>query len=335
MPRATLAIAAFTLVGCGDKTVDTAPAEDTAPEEIVLGPYVEVAAASTYTCGLHESGHVRCWGTPLQDVGQTVPPDDVTFTTISAGYYHVCGLTTSGSAVCWGNPLVDYGQTEVSEAIQFNAITVADYTTCGITTAGTVSCWGDDEHGQITNTPLDVDFLTVDAGGNHICGVNSASQGACWGDTGQTGLTDREHEPPDEESGGIPYVYTTVAAGATQFGCGTTNMGQILCWGDDEAGETDINLYYSELDEAAQANFDAQFFSQVDAGPFHTCAMAISGNVHCWGNNDATQTDVPMGYNFIQISVGQYHSCGVTDVGDIVCWGENQLGQNNVPPWDI
>jgi len=276
------------------------------------GPYVQVTAASTYTCGLHQSGEARCWGLPILDTGQTLPPDDVTFQAISAGYYHACGLTTSGATVCWGTPLVDFGQTAANEDVEFTALAVSDFATCGITTGGSASCWGDDSYLQITDVPTGSELLAMDARGSHICGIDGLGQAVCWGDTGG-------HEPPAEDAG-----YASIAAGSTQFGCATTSLGEVLCWGDDEAGEADIA-------PADQADFDGQFFSQVDAGAFHTCALATGGAVYCWGNNNATQTEPPPGYSFVQISVGLYHSCGVTDTGDIICWGENQLGQCDVP----
>ncbi len=86
----------------------------------------------------------------------------------------------------------------------------------------------------------------------------------------------------------------------------------------------------------------------IEAGEAHTCALAKSGRVRCWGKNSAGQlgtgtgnnigddekvadgTDVDLqGEKVVQLALGKSHTCALFDSGDVACWGANtskQLG---------
>ena len=317
MRLSVLLLSLFTVAACGkdgeDSAVDTSP-----PEEEYPGPFVQVAAASTYTCGLRENGSVECWGLPLEDVGQLVPPDDVVFTQISAGTYHACGVVEGKGAVCWGTPLLDYGQTEPPAALEYEFITVGDYHTCAIAADSVVSCWGDDSVGQVSDqTPR---ALQIDAGGNVTCAVTTANDGDCWGELG---------DDPNNYMDDGPYnpsplsKYNVVVGGHSQFGCGSINpeIEGIGCWGRNDNGEAVPPTGVSAV--------------TMDAGPYHTCGIDNTGTAYCWGLNDVSQSTVPAGLRFTDISVGFYHSCGITTDEQVVCWGENFQGQSDPPIDDL
>ena len=67
--------------------------------------FVSIAASRISTCGLREDGTVVCWGS--NDEGQSSPPRDERFTSITAGSWdHYCGLREDGTAVCWGSNVI-------------------------------------------------------------------------------------------------------------------------------------------------------------------------------------------------------------------------------------
>jgi len=317
MRLSVLLLSLFTVAACGkdgeDSAVDTSPPEDEYP-----GPFVQVAAASTYTCGLRENGTVECWGAPLEEYGQTLPPEGERFTQISAGTYHACGVTVDEGSVCWGTPPLDYGQTEPPSAVDFLFVTVGDYHSCGITTDQNVSCWGDDSVGQVSDQTSNA--LQIDAGGNVTCAVTRAGEGDCWGELG---------DDPDNYMDDGPFnpsplsKFTTVTGGPSQFGCGSVNPESkgIECWGRNDNGEA-----------VPPKGLSA---TMMDSGPYHTCGIDKLGNAYCWGLNDVSQTEVPAGEQFTQLSVGFYHACGVTPDERVVCWGENFQGQSDPPIDDI
>ena len=63
---------------------------------------------------------------------------------------------------------------------------------------------------------------------------------------------------------------------------------------------------------------------------YHSCALAGSGDVTCWGDNTFGQTNVPSGVSFSNISAGVSHTCGGTG-GELLCWGASSQGQMMYP----
>ena len=63
---------------------------------------IQLSAGATHTCAIRSDGTVACWGDNY--FGQSTPPEDLAFRSISAGGEHVCGITLGDLAVaCWGN----------------------------------------------------------------------------------------------------------------------------------------------------------------------------------------------------------------------------------------
>ncbi|MEE2751470.1 MAG: MopE-related protein [Myxococcota bacterium] len=76
-------------------------------------------------------------------------------------------------------------------------------------------------------------------------------------------------------------------------------------------------------------------FTQLTCGALHTCGLTNGGQVNCWGDNAANQSDIPTGahsLSFSEIVAGAEHTCGLTEDlnGDekVVCWGDNTVGQS-------
>jgi alpha-tubulin suppressor-like RCC1 family protein len=80
--------------------------------------------------------------------------------------------------------------------------------------------------------------------------------------------------------------------------------------------------------------------AKLDAGSEHTCSLAITGGVYCWGANlsgqigDGTTTDrlTPvrvsgLSSGFADVAAGGSHSCALTTAGAVLCWGFNTSGQ--------
>ena len=80
---------------------------------------------------------------------------------------------------------------------------------------------------------------------------------------------------------------------------------------------------------------EASRFSQISAGPLHTLARGLDGEVYAWGANgsgalgDGTTIDRstpvqvrrPEGVTFTRVSAGLERSFALTDTGDIYAWG--------------
>src|SRR5450432_27661 len=80
-------------------------------------------------------------------------------------------------------------------------------------------------------------------------------------------------------------------------------------------------------------------FIMVDAGGDHSCGVAESAELFCWGRDDQGQlgdsgsTDQPLpvavgeGLKWKAVSAGGSHSCGLTTDGAAYCWGSSVAGQ--------
>jgi len=83
---------------------------------------------------------------------------------------------------------------------------------------------------------------------------------------------------------------------------------------------------------------------RIAAGDAHTCAIATTGRIWCWGDNDAGKLGdpgfagvdslvprlsaaLPGGRVANTIAAGRNHTCVLANDGTVWCWGENALGQ--------
>lgn len=139
---------------------------------LVNGTMADIAGGGRFTCGLTNSGGVKCWGYNGEgELGNNSTtnspvPVDVSglgsgVSAIAAGDYHTCALmTTGGSVKCWGYN--GYGQIGdgtyndhwvpvpvVGLAAPAIAISAGGNHTCALLNDGSIQCWGDNSEGQL------------------------------------------------------------------------------------------------------------------------------------------------------------------------------------------
>ena len=71
-------------------------------------------------------------------------------------------------------------------------------------------------------------------------------------------------------------------------------------------------------------------FVDVSAGMFHTCAVAESGEILCWGKNQEGQS-APPDLLFQRVWAGWEQTCGLTEAATVSCWGLDSQGQSSPP----
>jgi len=138
-----------------------------------------------------------------------------------------------------------------------------------------------------------------------------------------------------------PYLYDIIEISTSFYHtCALISSGEIRCWGRNNEGQlgdgttTDRSAPVSVADLPAPA-------ARISAGGYHTCAALTTGEMMCWGRNDAGQlgngttsgSPLPVRVSLetppavLSISCGLHHACVLLENDTIKCWGRNAEGQ--------
>jgi alpha-tubulin suppressor-like RCC1 family protein len=230
---------------------------------------------------------------------------------------------------------------------------------CGIV-GGELYCWGSNAAGQLAQplpaagtdpslppgrvaTPAAGAWISVAAGAAHTCAVLSPTTGAdeiyCWGEDADLQLGDvpdttafvRVTRPGGDRVAGL-------AVGA-RHGCAiledATTARRIACWGDNEVDQLGTVSAQDQATPVVVADLPSgERWSSIDAGDRHTCVLADSGALWCWGSDAQGQLgrpgtarapgQVPGAWRLI--TAGGDHTCAVASAGGLLCWGDNTGG---------
>jgi alpha-tubulin suppressor-like RCC1 family protein len=306
-----------------------------------LGDGVRVATGATYSCALDAEGSVLCWGDdhygqlgagtgvfePRPVAVGGVAPTHLT----AAGGAHGCAATmanpsTSETLVCWGGDQ-----------------------------AGQLGDNGDVDRARAAKIEVPLDPSAIAAGALHTCAIDPATGLWCWGrgSSGQLGLGPaRMIDTPLPTAVTLPggYARPTAAAAGDAHTCviapasaGATG-GDVLCFGDNARGELGDGTTAGRSVAAPVVAFDgpsgAERALRLAAGGAHTCAIADSGGLWCWGSGDRgeigvggtsdqpTPAPVPVGMAPVTaVALGGAHTCAIDSIGAVYCWGANDRGQ--------
>jgi len=360
----------------GDARLDGPPAE-ASPTFGVLASAQYWSFEAAATCVVR-SGTLYCWGdVGTNATGQLGFPDPNQGG--EAGILHPTAV-----------PTTVLPPAQITQLVMSNSHTCALY-------GSTPYCWGNNGQGELGNPaaeaggPTEVPVVGVPDAGlvsmastlGTTCGVGptldagSVSNVYCWGDNG-SGELGRPIDgnfaftalplTGDVDGGplGVILDATFVAGGAYHF-CAITADGAILCW-----GSTDFLASGPVLGQDCSGNGNGQTCSaqpqpvalpagetpkELALGDHHSCALTVSGNVYCWGADDAAQlgtasvagpcpwdggtcTGVPVQVSLPpkvrQISAAGAETCALDPQKHAYCWGFNgdgQLGVGNSGPY--
>ncbi len=129
-------------------------------------------------------------------------------------------------------------------------------------------------------------------------------------------------------------------------GCAILRNGELWCWGSNSEGELGQGDAPDSADRSEPTRVaSGTAFSDVSAGQGHTCAIAIGGELWCWGRNSdgelgvgaamgpqlRTPTEIP-GSRWRSVVAGQSHTCGIRTEGDLYCWGSDGDADGHAGP---
>ena len=342
---------------------------------------VAVDAGETHTCAVLADGTARCWGSNTEgQLGDGTSGNRRTravvvsglsrVTSISAGLLHTCALA-DGTGRCWGhNPFGALGNgTQGGDAssplpVIVNGVTNATgisaghFTSCASLADGTARCWGNNSAGQLGNgvsggaEPIAVAVtgltlgVAITTNGSHSCALLAEGSVACWGSNsfGQVGTGSPASTSPFAaivSGGGGGFSARDVAAGRNHT-CAVRANGTVACWGDNDFGQIGDGTF--GVDRLVPVTVPGlTHVVALTAGDAHTCALRVTGRVHCWGHNGSGQLGIGTTVNSVSpvmiptltsvkaISAGGgiagSHTCALLANSTLRCWGANANGQ--------
>lgn len=215
-------------------------------------------------------------------------------------------------------------------------------------TAKTLQCWGSNTNGLLGNdtqtdsaspTPvtLAVGVTAVSAGNTHACAINAAGA-HCWGQNNFGQLGNQTHSPFEKRPVRVSLNNVTAISAGYESTCAISNK-KVYCWGHNSAGQLGTGNYANNNVPTLPVSSIPEDVSAITMGLMHTCAITVSGDVYCWGNNLAGQIGLgsaggllpsPMklnGLKLVSISANNNSTCGINPQGKPICWGENQSAE--------
>jgi alpha-tubulin suppressor-like RCC1 family protein len=250
-------------IGDGTRKSSTTPVEVTG----LSSGAIAISAGMDHTCAIMSTGQAKCWGANLYgrlggDLdGRLVdlPTNVVGGTDVSAifaGAEHTCAITADRRVKCWGqntNGELGDGTDRLIRNTPVDVIGISDVATmttgfsntCAVS-EGDIYCWGmvpNNGRYEFTNIPIAIqapgeEIVKVASGARHICGVSNRGAVLCWGEneTGQLGDGSTRQTARIVDVPGFTNAVTEIAA-SYHCTCALTTAGEVLCWGDNSAGQ--------------------------------------------------------------------------------------------------
>ena len=314
--------------------------------------FIKLALGSGFSCGLTDSGKVRCWGSgSILGIYQ------------SRHTRHPLALTPEEG--------IDFGTD-----LKVVDITSTSGSTCALFENGRVKCWGNGYSGQLGLGHSfsevggfgirvhDTDFLRLGgrvlslsgSNGNHrFCAILEEGSVRCWGgnfvSTSQKDQFIGDDEHPDSIEP-IPLGEPAVQVATGYFhACALLSSGSVKCWGGNHNGQLGLghrnsdSAGYERLASRIPIKFPEGTIDKVVAGSFFTCVLMKNRFVRCWGDNsqgqlglghrqiigdDELPSSVPalsFPDKIVDLEAGRDHVCVLLEKGAVRCWGFNDGGQ--------
>lgn len=233
--------------------------------------FVDIAGSPTRFCGATTTGEVRCWG---PGVGTVEGVSDAV--AVSARPREACALTRSGEVWCWSGDALARRVAPLPPAVQLG---VNESATCALDAAGEVRCWGAFGHAwpghprvYRARRPLDVALpepvtALLSTASMQMCARTATATVRCWGGPADAWNEDRAIASLGDTAEPTSW---TVPESARESGL-RLEGGRVLLRDATPRG-------WSALGDLPPVR-------SLALGGATTCALAVDGQVWCWGYN--------------------------------------------------
>lgn len=281
---------------------------------------------------------------------------------VATGSGHACAVTGTGDVYCWGrnaNGQLGTGTTEASDvprAVMLSgtarAVGAGGSHSCAVLDSG-AACWGLNDLGQLGDdsgtqrtSPAMVAVRSsmspfgdqIALGSQHTCALTVDDPNTwCWGRGREGQLGDDSMVSKDIPVRVPSHVFDVLTAGH-QHACGIDDRRALWCWGSDSDGQLGNGAMMASALLASEV-VGSRDYQDVSAGLEHTCAVAATGELLCWGRGSVGQLGAPPDTMRIQsprlvgadmdwehVAAGSSHTCATKTDGRAFCFGGNGRG---------
>jgi alpha-tubulin suppressor-like RCC1 family protein len=279
----------------------------------------QVSAGVVTSCAVTAGFGASCWGEMTGDGSplhtnhtsavavKNLPAGGVS--QVSTGWGGCALVRTGGLATgvrCWGdNTWGELGNGTTTDTVipvkvssLSNVMAVASGAThvCALIHNGGAWCWGENDKGQLgdgttTNrsTPVIVTGLPsglaqIAAADDHTCALLKTETVKCWGQNNKGQLGDgttSDRSTPVAVAGLTGVVAISLGDAYT---CALLDNGAVQCWGFNSFGELG-NGTTTDSTSPVQVSGLTSGVQALSAGDAAACAVLISAQVDCWGDN--------------------------------------------------
>ena len=201
---------------------------------------VGIAAGYENSAAITSGGGVKYWGKDGQGYQECLPTDP--WWPVPPGSN--CKTVNVYSTTPKYAPSLPGGVTAVSIAADILVSYSLFYNLCALAPGGRVMCWLGSAN-PASQPAADFDGLSagvtaISMGGSHSCVLTSGGIAQCWGGNMQGQLGDgttevRRRDTPKPVLG-VPSGLVQIVAGGRHT-CALTAIGEVLCWGANDAGQ--------------------------------------------------------------------------------------------------
>ncbi len=348
-----------------------------------------VSAGILTGCAVTSSLNAGCWGQMTGD-GSPLMTDHtsaVPVTGLPAGgvsqvsaAYGGCALDRLGGLAfglkCWGdNTWGELGNNTTTDSTtpvkvqglsnHIQSMTTGGTHTCALVENGGAWCWGQNDSGQLgdgtttsSSVPvavtgaLPLKLAQISAADDHTCALLTGQTVECWGlnNAGQLGDGTTSNRSKPVAVTGLTGVVQIALGDA--FTCALTGAGGVSCWGTNQVGELGDGSTTNSKTPVTVSGLSSGVVA-IAAADDHACAVLLSGQTDCWGDNSAGElgngsmggmstTPVTVsGFTSDGASIGfnmGATSCALSNSEVAECWGLNtdgELGDGSTSDSDV
>lgn len=223
---------------CGIDTDGFAHCWTTYYEDVNAGKYrapelsfVDLSAGACMSCGLDASGEAHCWTDTDVCYSQIPdpPPGPLRRIAVASGE-GICAIRDDDGMECWG---VEAGAPLLAlapEQGRYSKLCASYAHFCALDLDGFATCWG--QYAAYGSLPSDVPFKEIACSPQATCAIGQDDRAQCWGYWLEEANSAQLTQPPAIDFRSLDLD--------DQLACGVTLSGDIVCWGDNSDGGTDV-----------------------------------------------------------------------------------------------